>query len=200
MKTRMTDVRIAALSSIAFCFVLTIVAFFTPNWLASEKRIYGADFVKLGLWETCFRSLRGPEDLDHRKYYAGCRWIFADEYQYIRGYLMPGLFCFDRWILMTSTLFLKNRINCIHSFILGFFVATQVLYTIGFVFLLLAVIGVLAIQLCFVVDKEMNAMKALSITMLLSSKHFQISWLLWLMNPHLYWRCILHNRGHYLWN
>ena len=50
----------------------------------------------------------------------------------------------------------------------AFFVATQVLYTLGFVFLLLAVIGTLAIELCFITDREAFAMKILSTVMFLA--------------------------------
>lgn len=42
---------------------------------------------------------------------------------------------------------------------------TQILFTVGFVLLLLAVIAVLAIQLCFVIEKEIYAMKVLAIDM-----------------------------------
>ena len=50
----------------------------------------------------------------------------------------------------------------------AFFIATQVLYTLGFVFLFLAVIGTLAIELCFITDREAFAMKVLSFIMFLA--------------------------------
>lgn len=89
MVRRISDARAAALAVIFFCSVASLIAFVTPNWLASDRRLYGASFVKLGLWETCFRSIRGPFDDDYTKYYSGCRWIFAEEYQKIRSFLMP---------------------------------------------------------------------------------------------------------------
>lgn len=89
---RMSDSRIVALAATAICALSTFIAFFTPNWLASEKRLYGAKFVRLGLWATCFRSFVSPEDYEMVKYYAGCRWIFAEEYQNIKHILMPGIF------------------------------------------------------------------------------------------------------------
>ncbi len=89
-RERMTDARLVAVVAIAITALSTFIAFFSPNWLASERRFYGAVFVKLGLWETCFRSYVSPYDLDMAKYYAGCRWIFANEYQDIRGLLMPS--------------------------------------------------------------------------------------------------------------
>lgn len=63
--------------------------------------------------------------------------------------------------------FTVKNLNFIISFI-AFFIATQVLYTIGFVFLLVSCIGVLAIQLCFVIDREIFAMKVLSVIMFLA--------------------------------
>ncbi len=86
---RMSDARVGALAVTAICSISTLIAFCTPNWLASDRRLYGANFVKLGLWETCFRSFRSPDDDDLTKYYSGCRWIFAEEYQNIRYFLMP---------------------------------------------------------------------------------------------------------------
>lgn len=89
-RSRMSDARLVAIVAIAIAAFSTLIAFFSPNWLASERRFYGAKFVKLGLWETCFRSYSSPYDYDFHKYYVGCRWIFAFEYQNIRGLLLPG--------------------------------------------------------------------------------------------------------------
>ncbi|XP_053206272.1 uncharacterized protein LOC128390560 [Panonychus citri] len=140
----MSDARLSALAALALAFISTLIAFSTPYWLASDRRYYGAEFDKLGLWETCFRSIKNPYDFLYFKYYSGCRWVFSYEYSdgqtNLRDFLLPA-----------------------------FFVATQTLFTLGFVFLLLAAIGVLAIQLCFVIDKEMYAMRALSIIMFLSA-------------------------------
>ena len=86
----MSDARLVAVVAIVIAAIATWIAFVSPNWLASERRFYGAHFVKLGLWETCFRSFSSPDDYEMVKYYAGCRWIFADEYQNIRSFLMPG--------------------------------------------------------------------------------------------------------------
>ncbi|KAH9510807.1 hypothetical protein DERF_009313 [Dermatophagoides farinae] len=139
-RKRMSDARIVAIAATTITAISAFIAFFSQYWLASERRLYGAKFVRLGLWATCFRSYVSPEDYEMSKYYAGCRWIFAEEYQNIKHILMPG-----------------------------FFIATQALYTIGFVFLLMACICVLAIQLCFIIEKEILAMKLLSSVMFLSA-------------------------------
>ncbi|XP_074603572.1 uncharacterized protein LOC141857064 isoform X1 [Brevipalpus obovatus] len=141
---KLSDARISAYAVLAISFIVSLIAFSTPYWLASDRRHYGATFDKLGLWETCFRSMKDPYDFQFFRYYTGCRWIFSYEYS-------------------------DGNINLREFLLPAFFVATQTLYTLGFVFLLLAVIGVLAIQLCFVVDKEMYAMRVLSIIMFLSA-------------------------------
>jgi hypothetical protein len=95
-----SDARVSVLAVLALGSVSTLIAFVTPNWLASDTRLYGAEFLKLGLWETCFRSFRGVDDTDFRKYFAGCRWIFREEYQSIRSFLMPGQFSLMMLMLM----------------------------------------------------------------------------------------------------
>lgn len=55
--------------------------------------ISGAAFNRLGLWHHCFRSLPDPSDEYHRRFFAGCRWIydpFTTGYDQIRGYLVPS--------------------------------------------------------------------------------------------------------------
>ena len=89
---RRSDARISLLAIMALGSCTTFIAFFGPNWLASDNRRYGSEFANLGLWETCFRSLRGPEDDEYSKYFVGCRWIFREEYSSIRKFLLPGQF------------------------------------------------------------------------------------------------------------
>ncbi|RWS12546.1 claudin domain containing protein-like protein [Dinothrombium tinctorium] len=112
--------------------IFTIIAFSTPYWLASDGKQAVKHFNNLGLWEACFTSFQDPNYL-YDRVFSGCKWLFDEDYEFMRHILEPP-----------------------------FFVATQVLFTIGFVFLLLAVVAVLAIHLCFVVDNEVIAMKVLS--------------------------------------
>lgn len=46
-----------------------------------------AQFLRTGLWETCFRSHSSPDDLEQRKFYVGCRWILTYEYNRLRDTL-----------------------------------------------------------------------------------------------------------------
>lgn len=71
---------------------LIIIAFVTPYWLESDRRIVGAKFEKLGLWTHCFRSLSDPNDQYLNRFFTGCRWIFdpfTTGYQEIRSFLVP---------------------------------------------------------------------------------------------------------------
>lgn len=177
-----SDARVSVLAVLALGAISTFLAFVTPNWLASDTRLYGAEFLKLGLWETCFRSFRGIDDTEFRKYFAGCRWIFREEYQTIRSFLMPGLcVCHDSCLASIFSSISHIRVLAVVTVLTvllsshflwftGFFVATQVLYTMGFVFLLFAVIGTLAIELCFITDREAFVMKVLSFVMFLSGE------------------------------
>lgn len=76
------------LLTVALC--LTTLAFFSSNWLEVERRFYGSKFKRLGLWRMCFNSFSAPDDFQFRKFYVGCRWVFADEYKPIRRFLLPG--------------------------------------------------------------------------------------------------------------
>lgn len=87
-----TQLRLSVFIILAIALVLTTIAFFSTNWLEVEKRYYGAKFKKLGLWRMCFNSFSAPDDSQYRKFYVGCRWIFADEYKPIRKFLLPGSF------------------------------------------------------------------------------------------------------------
>lgn len=72
--------------------ILILVAFVTPYWLESDKRIVGSKFEKLGLWTHCFRSLPDPYDPAMGRFFTGCRWIFdpfTTGYQEIRSFLVP---------------------------------------------------------------------------------------------------------------
>ena len=56
--------------------VCIAVAFSTNYWLENWSKYYGDKFEKLGLWVHCFRSLPDPHDLNHLRYFTGCRWVF----------------------------------------------------------------------------------------------------------------------------
>lgn len=95
-KKERSDARLALLAVIGLGSVATFVAFVGPNWLASDSRRYGSEFANLGLWQTCFRSLKGPNDDEYTKYFVGCRWIFREEYSNIRNFLLPSK-CFKSY-------------------------------------------------------------------------------------------------------
>lgn len=85
--SRMSLGRKAGYLFAALSLVLVFIAFTTPYWLASDPRVYSAQLLRLGLWETCFRSFAHPGDLNMEKFYVGCRWIFAYEYNTLRDFI-----------------------------------------------------------------------------------------------------------------
>lgn len=87
---KVTQMRLTIFIILASAITLTSIAFFTSNWLEVERRYYGSKFKKLGLWQMCFNSFSAPDDFQFKKFYVGCRWIFAEEYRPIRKFLLPG--------------------------------------------------------------------------------------------------------------
>lgn len=79
--------------------VLISIAFFSTNWLEAERRYYGSKFKKLGLWRMCFNSYSAPDDYQFKKFYVGCRWIFAEEYRPIRKFLLPSTCVFVIYVI-----------------------------------------------------------------------------------------------------
>lgn len=70
--------------------VMVLISFASPYWLASYESTY-SNFVRLGLWETCFRNYRHPS-YQFDQTFNGCNYIFSDEYQIIKAWLLPGKF------------------------------------------------------------------------------------------------------------
>lgn len=104
-----TQLRLTIFIILTVALVLVSTAFFSTNWLEVERRYYGSKFKKLGLWRMCFNSFSAPDDFQFKKFYVGCRWIFADEYRPIRKFLLPGwLTINDRLLFKFKTFFYKN--------------------------------------------------------------------------------------------
>lgn len=82
-----------AIGFVLLTFILIAVSFSTPSWLVSDYRITGARLDRFGLWTHCFRSLPDPVDINQRRFFVGCRWIydpFTTGYDQIRGFLVPS--------------------------------------------------------------------------------------------------------------
>lgn len=85
-----SDARIAVLSVMSLGAISTFIAFTGSNWLASDSRRYGSEFSHLGLWQTCSRSYKEPDEDEYSQVLEGCRWLFRDEYFSSRDILLPG--------------------------------------------------------------------------------------------------------------
>nr|CAI5837051.1 unnamed protein product [Callosobruchus analis] len=88
MKTK-TGICAIALTTIASLFVL--ISFCTSYWLVNDGKVEDPKFIRLGLWEVCFRNF---EDFRHQYDYrfTGCWWVFEEEYYIIFDFLLPGFF------------------------------------------------------------------------------------------------------------
>jgi len=121
---KLSEVLIGAYGCLILATVLVLIAFSTPYWLTSEERLYGAKFVRLGLWEQCFRSITIPEEPFDNVYFTGCRWIYT-----------PWTYGYDK---LREQLIMKP-----------FFVAVQFFFTLCFVFCLIGCLVVILFTYCF---------------------------------------------------
>lgn len=74
-----------------FCllaWILMLISFASPYWLSSVQGTY-SDFVRLGLWDVCFRNYRHPQ-YQYDEIFSGCHWIYSTKYQKIRDWLQPS--------------------------------------------------------------------------------------------------------------
>jgi len=74
-------------------FLLNILGFTTPYWIALWPRVGDSSFRNLGLWQVCIAGFVNPKDMWGKVSY-GCWWIFAREYDRLRadGILLPPWF------------------------------------------------------------------------------------------------------------
>lgn len=70
--------------------LLSIVAFFSPYWTESDFEINNNRFTNIGLWEICLYRYRHTE-IDSFKSYTGCFWLWADEIQPLRDWIMARI-------------------------------------------------------------------------------------------------------------
>lgn len=81
----------AAAICTAVAFVLVVIAFTTPNWLETDGKLDNPQFVKIGLWQVCFKGFQDPRHLYDTRFY-GCWWVFEEEYYIIHDILLPDFF------------------------------------------------------------------------------------------------------------
>ncbi|GFV69689.1 uncharacterized protein TNCV_4508021 [Trichonephila clavipes] len=125
-------VMLIACSVLGVSALCIIIAFTTPYWLVSDGRAPVEKFQKLGLWEACFKRF---VDINYRydREFHGCKWIFDEDYNFIQFFLTPP-----------------------------FFVAVQVLFTLGLVCLILAGLVLMVFTLCLLSDKEVLILRLLA--------------------------------------
>lgn len=74
---------------LAFLATLVLfISFCSPYWLESYPETY-AEFVRMGLWNFCFRNYRHPS-YQYDELFDGCHWVFSYKYQNIRDWMQPG--------------------------------------------------------------------------------------------------------------
>jgi len=129
---KFNNVMLLACATLGVSVICIVIAFTTPYWLVSDGLAPVEKFQRLGLWEACFK---GFVDIYYRydREFQGCKWIFDEDYNFIQSFLSPP-----------------------------FFVAVQVLFTLGLVSLILACLVLMVFTMCLVSDKDVLILKLLA--------------------------------------
>jgi len=139
-KTDWMEVRFSTYATLfIFGSAIILAVAFITPFWLQSETIRNQKFERLGLWEACFIRIT---DYNHRydRTISGCRWIFEDDLEFLLDYLEPA-----------------------------FFIITQILFTAGFLLLVLVCVGIVAVQQCFIIEREDYALRALSVASALSA-------------------------------
>lgn len=71
--------------------LLTVIAFSTPYWLATDGYAPSEKFHNLGLWEVCLTGFRDP-NYQYDRELTGCKWLFDEDYNFLLDILEPRKF------------------------------------------------------------------------------------------------------------
>ncbi|RWS25553.1 hypothetical protein B4U80_02775 [Leptotrombidium deliense] len=119
-------------------WILLIIAFSSPYWLSSYKYTYSS-FVRLGLWDFCFRDFRHPY-FQYDDKFDGCHWIYSSKYHNIRDWLQPPWFIFVQAMMVIALIFSLLTLIVIAFVLMLFFIRYQFI-AIGIAFILEVLAG-----------------------------------------------------------
>ncbi|XP_022237131.1 uncharacterized protein LOC106477097 isoform X1 [Limulus polyphemus] len=148
--------------------VLLLISFSSPYWLVSYPETY-SEFVRLGLWDVCFRNYRHPP-YQYDEKFDGCHWIFSYKYQNIRDWLQPGWLIFVEAMMSIALWFSLMALLVISIVLMRFVMKLEVF--------LLAVCTVLL---------GITALPVFLSVAVFGGKCFDRSWLLYPIFNHLSW-------------
>ncbi|XP_063223878.1 uncharacterized protein LOC134531835 [Bacillus rossius redtenbacheri] len=101
-----TKTGLTATTFTVLAFVLIFIAFVTPYWLETDGQLERPKFIRIGLWQVCFRNFEDTHHWYDTKFTA-CWWVFEEEFYIIRDLLLPGFFVATQFFFtMTFTLML----------------------------------------------------------------------------------------------
>lgn len=72
--------------------MMLLMSFASPYWIQSFQETM-SKFKHMGLWEYCFEEFRFP-NYQVPKLFNGCHYIFSQEYNVMREWLLPRKFKF----------------------------------------------------------------------------------------------------------
>lgn len=130
-----------------FAFLFVLIAFVTPCWLETDGQLENPKFIRIGLWQVCFKDFEDPRHYYDTKFYQ-CWWVFEEEYYIIHDILLPGFFVATQFFFtLTFTLLL------ISTFLVALYICCHkdhskyvlLLLVIGSCLIIAAVSGTIAV-------------------------------------------------------
>ncbi|EEC20445.1 uncharacterized protein LOC8043975 [Ixodes scapularis] len=111
---------------VAYCStVLLLISFASPYWLESYQEA-NAEFVRLGLWDVCFRNYRHPS-YQYDETFNGCHWVHSYAYQNIRDWLLPGWFMFVQSMMTLALMFAFTALVLVSILLMRFLLRFEII-------------------------------------------------------------------------
>ncbi|UYV80228.1 pck [Cordylochernes scorpioides] len=148
--------------------LLVIIAFASPYWLESYSNTH-SEFVRLGLWEACFRDYRHPP-YQYDEKFNGCHWYYSYKFQNIRDWLQPGWFMFVQAMMTLAVILLLLSLALISLVLMRYWIKYEVYILAGISALELIITGMIFLAVC-----------------VFGGMCFERSWLQYPMFNHLSW-------------
>ncbi|GIX68099.1 hypothetical protein CDAR_197191 [Caerostris darwini] len=120
--------------------LILFISFCSPYWFESYPETY-SEFVRMGLWNFCFRNYRHPS-YQYDELFDGCHWVFSYKYQNIRDWMQPAWLIFVQAVMSLSVIFALLSLSCISVILMRFLLKLEVFF-IGAAFVFEAIISVI---------------------------------------------------------
>ncbi|XP_077516869.1 claudin superfamily protein pickel isoform X1 [Amblyomma americanum] len=109
--------------------LVLLVSFASPYWLESYEEAH-MEFVRLGLWDVCFRNYRHPS-YQYDETFDGCHWVHSYTYQNIRDWLLPGWLMFVQSMMTFALMFALAALVLLSVVLMRYMLRYEIIFLLG---------------------------------------------------------------------